>query len=49
MRFKGSPEPVRSLCLFPDPAQGFASACNDGFVNIYAEKQCGLRAEIYAG
>ena len=31
MRFKGSPEPVRSLCALDD-GSGFASACNDGYV-----------------
>lgn len=31
MRFKGSPEPVRSLCYLGD-GSGFASACNDGSV-----------------
>lgn len=31
MRFKGSPEPVRSLCCLSD-GSGFASACNDGYV-----------------
>lgn len=30
MRFKGSPEPVRSLCSLGD-GSGFASACNDGY------------------
>ncbi|WVQ81529.1 hypothetical protein IAT38_003653 [Cryptococcus sp. DSM 104549] len=34
IRFKGSPEPVRSLAILPG-GETFASACNDGLVRIW--------------